>query len=121
MKAGECLLERLYRVDFGGDRGFRAAWRGNYAPPNEFVHGEWHRVASLPRASEQGLDVTVDEMRMPARFYRMNLLVRHGADGKRRGGYSISTGSGQEELVVRLAAAARDGLLDVDDNWEGLP
>lgn len=81
-----------------------------YRPPDQFHHGEWHRVATYP-AEGDGHEVQVDECRMPARFYRIRALGRNDYRGQYKPGFVLSTGSGATKLAATLAEEISRGML----------
>lgn len=83
-----------------------------------FVHGEWKRVAHVPKApvAGDGQPVDIYECRMPARFYKMVVLEADNSIGKRNPGGVISSGSGEDmgRLFYRLALKFAEGMAGFD-------
>lgn len=89
-----------------------------YYPPNRFEHGEWHKVADIPkREGGDGNPSRIYECRMPARFYKLEVLDSTNSVGEPTNGFTLSTGSGEAmgALLVQIALAVRDGML----GWDG--
>ncbi|MHC4430184.1 MAG: hypothetical protein ACYS0D_16535 [Planctomycetota bacterium] len=95
-------LESLYE-----NKGRLREWLGDsYTPPEKFKHGIDTLVAELPAKNEDGYQVSVFEVAMPARFYRVKALRRGRT-------FTLETGSSQEGLVAHLAKALTGGMLDL--------
>lgn len=101
-------MESLY-LPAPGDRLRGLAYR----PPERFKHGRWYCVAKLEPTAD-GQPVYIDELRMPARFFRLRV-----AEWSSRPGYTLRTGSGQDEWIAATAAMIADGRLGCADggNW----
>lgn len=86
-----------------------------YNPPTEFQHGEWHEVARLPlKDGSDGFEVSIEESRLPARFFKVTAHKRLDYDGKPDGGFNVTTGSAGKELaqfVLDLAKHLNDGMI----------
>ena len=88
-----------------------------YLPPVRFEHGEWHLVARYRPESEDGQAVEVDELRMPARFYRLRALPCANSVGTPVRGWTLSTGSGDAmgSLLAWVARSVAQGMLSWRD------
>ena len=84
-------------------------------PPATFRHGKWEEVARLPKnpPTGDGSECVIFECRLPARFYKLEILPGTTSVGERKAGWSITTGSGDEmgELIVRIAKAVTEGMI----------
>lgn len=85
--------------------------KGTYKPPVQFVHGQWNGVAHLPPLGPDGAGVFILELRMPARFFRLEVLDKRGPDGEMRVGTILQTGTLEPRLVAEIANAIADGML----------
>jgi len=85
-----------------------------YNPPAKFQHGKQELVAFL-KSERDGQDVELYEVRMPARFFEIKVLSRTTSEGKVKKGFILSSGSGQGELVVRIAKAIAKGMLGLKE------
>lgn len=88
-----------------------------YNPPDHFEQGVWYPVVErMPADLSDGNECTIEEMALPARFFRLRVLDIDGATTK----LALSTGSGDEmaRLVKRLAEAFCDGMIGIDENVE---
>lgn len=86
-----------------------------YKPPARFEHGEWHKIAEISKARPDGdgFAVEIYELRMPARFFKVEALASLDSMKRSRPGFTLSTGSGDDmgALCVRMALAIADGNL----------
>ena len=78
---------------------------------------EWYRIAVFPK--EEGGDgqtCEVDEMAMPAKFWRVRVSAGANSVGEPMPAYSLSTGSGpaSRELALMAAKAISDGMFGLD-------
>jgi hypothetical protein len=69
-------------------------------------------VTRLAKASDDGYDVEVYEIRMPARFYKIVALPGPNGVGRARPGFVLETGSDMGDLAMTLAHAITEGMLD---------
>jgi hypothetical protein len=83
----------------------------DYTPPSQFTHAAWHVVVMLPKTSTDGLDIEIEECRMPARFFRLRARQTDETPA-----VTIHTGSGDEigALLYRIAQQMAAGMLGVD-------
>jgi hypothetical protein len=92
-----------------------------YRPPSKFRHNEWELVADLPKIKDDdGYPVRIYEMRMPARFYKVEMLDTVNSCGESKKGFAISTGSGDKcgRLAVEFALEAQRGMIGLDAGTE---
>jgi hypothetical protein len=87
----------------------------HYVGPSQFNHGEWHTIAKIEKDPEDGdgQSVEIQECRMPARFFRLNVLAGNDSMGDPKAGYEVTTGSGYKVglLVVSLAKQISKGMI----------
>lgn len=107
------MLDSMYEPD---ERD-RSAFGDAYKPPARFDYGAEVLVATYP-AEGDGHTVKVYESRYPARFFRINADERTNWDGSVTPAFSLSTGSGQEELVAAIAKAIQAGMLSLTNDKE---
>lgn len=109
------LFEPSFPQMYLPDADDRDIFGGAYAPPERFTHGEWHKVASYPKAGSDGQPAEVYEFRMPARFFRVVCLPSVNSIGQPVPGFALETGSGEEmgRLCVTIARAAALGMIGV--------
>lgn len=109
------IFESLYCGNDNRDKEiFGALLAQWYCPPDRFEHGEWHKVASIPkRKGSDGQPSVIYESRLPARFYKVEVLDSKNSIGEPTKGFTLSTGSGDDmgKLCVQIALAARDGMI----------
>jgi len=86
----------------------------DYTPPPKFQHGKKELVA-LVKGESAGQDVELYEQRMPARFFEIKALPKRTSDGNVKKGFTLSTGSGQGDLVSRIAKTIAKGMLGLKD------
>lgn len=86
----------------------------DYNPPSTFQHGKKELVAFL-KSEGDGQDVELYEQRMPARFFEIKILPKATSDGQIKKGFTLSSGSGQGELVARIAKAIAKGMLGLKE------
>lgn len=100
----------------GDDATDRAAFGHlpGYNPPPGFDWGRWDTIARVP-ARGDGADVVVEEVRMPARAFRLRI-----APTDKHPGAVLATGTGVAGLAGALAQAFSEGMLTVDE-LPGLP
>ena len=104
---GFSLFPQLYLPD---DRD-RKVFGKLYTPPERFNHAEWHQVAHIAEDSDSdGQSCSIDEMRIPARFFRLRV---HESGEKKS--FTFETGSGYEmaTLVFQMATAISEGMLEL--------
>ncbi len=93
----------------------RHAFGENWTGPPTYRYGEDDGCALYTkRSGSAGQSVEVYCCAMPARFYTMKVLPGENSVGQPQAGYTIKTGSGQAELVAKLAEAIRDGMIDFE-------
>lgn len=109
----------MFEEMYAPDERDRKVFGELYDPPECFVHGQWHRVATVrkdPKDSD-GCDVEIDESRLPVRFWRLRPLrsVNSIGDTKEPVAF-METGSGDEmgELVLAIARAMSQGMLQFE-------
>ena len=86
-----------------------------YKPPQRLPYGEMCLVSQLKNQGD-GHDVNIYEARMPARFYKIEALPARKYTGELKPGFSLSTGSGVEDLVEHIAVAISEGMLGLSDD-----
>jgi hypothetical protein len=88
----------------------RSAFGEEYTAPDVMEHGVWTEVFRT-KCDENGDIIRIFEMRMPARFYRLEVSA---ADGSLK--LALSTGSGTEQgaFLRTMADMLREGMLAVD-------
>lgn len=91
----------------------------DYRPPKEFESGMWYQVGVISKTpGSDGYDVTIQECRMPARFFQVCVQATENSVGQTRPGFTLCTGSGEGELAAQLAQLFSIGMLALswDDN-----
>ena len=108
-------LDPLYDGTDGRDAQICLRLGKAYQPPSRFIHGKWHLVASLPKDPESGdgFPVEIHEVRMPARFFKVEALPSTDSMKRARPGFALSTGSGDDmgALCAQMALAIAGGML----------
>src|SRR3990172_6778843 len=91
-----------------------------FRPPKDFQHGEWHLIAEIPKQGGDGYPARVYECRVPARFFKVEVLDSNDSMGTPKKGFTLSTGSGDEMgvLCVQIALAASRGLIGLHEDGE---
>ena len=96
----------------------RQAFGPEYDPPCKFRAAEWEDVARLEKDPPDGDGhvAVVQEMRMPARFFALEVLPTELSDGTKSAGWRISTGSGEEmgRLMLEIGKAVAQGMVGLD-------
>lgn len=97
------LYEKKYSIQCLGEK---------YKPPTKFVHSKEVLVATI-RGEGDGQTVRIYESRLPARFFRIEVLAGKNSVGEPKSGFSFTTGSGEEmgELAGQMAKAIASGML----------
>lgn len=84
-------------------------------PPTLFRHGEWERVVFFKKdAGGDGQEVRIYEMRMPASFFRVEVLPTPNSVGRMQSGFVLTTGSDRGELAFSIGREVRDGMLGLE-------
>ena len=115
------LFANLYEPDVRD----RAIFGDAYCGPTEdvFPHGTWVTVARFEKDPQDGdgQPVEVDEMRMPARFFRLRVLGASNSVGERKAGFTLTTGSGDDvaKLIVALAKQVAQGMVGLEPERGG--
>lgn len=107
------MLDFLYLPD---DRD-RELFGDAYSPPERFEHGNHYPVATYRKEEGgDGQDAVICECRLPARFFRLEVLPDKDSLGNDRPGFALSTGSGDEagRLMVAIAKAAAEGMVGME-------
>lgn len=91
----------------------KTAFGVHWCGPSKFEHGEDALVAKYDKhpPDGDGQSVEVYCCALPARFYRLRVLAGPNSIGEVRPGFSVGTGSSQEELAASIAKAIADGML----------
>lgn len=107
------MSEQVFPSWYSPDDRDRRLFGEQYAPPEKFEHGEWHKVAEYPKTTGDGQACEIYECRMPARFFKLVALDSANSIDKPRAGFALSTGSGDGvgTLMVSLAKAIADGMI----------
>lgn len=80
-----------------------------------FEHGKETLIAQYPKPEPgDGQPVDVYCTAMPARFYRIAALASEDSVGEPKPAFSMSTGSGMEELSHAIAEAIESGMLSMN-------
>jgi hypothetical protein len=76
-------------------------------------YGEYVTVARYEKIEGDGQPVEIDEVRLPARFYRIRVLDSLNSIGEPKHGFILTTGSGYEmgKFAAQLAVHASMGML----------
>lgn len=83
-----------------------------YHPPSRFEPYKWYPVIELFKdAKSDGFNVTIMELRAPARFYRVVVHPTRNSVGTPCPGITLGTGSSAEKLAWTIATAFREGNL----------
>lgn len=88
-----------------------------HRPPAQFEHGVEHLVADIPKVEgSDGHPCRIYETRMPARFFKLEVLDSENSVGQPMKGFCLSTGSGDDvgRLIVQIALAVRDGMIGLE-------
>ena len=103
----------LYSTRRGDREHFGEHWIG----PEVFEHFQETLIARYEAESDSdGQTVEVYCEAAPARFYTLKVLSGPNSIGESQNGYEITTGSGQGELVARLAEAIQQGMIGFKDS-----
>jgi hypothetical protein len=108
------VVDQLYYPDMRD----RVLFGDAYVPPARFHHGQWYLVARFEKDEphSDGQPVRIDEMRLPARAFRLRALASRNSVGEVLPAWSLSTGTGDDmgRLCVEIAKAASEGMIAVD-------
>lgn len=109
-------LNGLYHSHDRRDAEIFAPIEQYHRPPSEFAHGEWHLVAEVPKIGGDGHLVRIHEIRMPARFFKVEVLDSTNSIGEATKGFALTTGSGDDmgRLCVQIALAASQGMIGLE-------
>jgi hypothetical protein len=92
----------------------RDVFGDDYNPPQVFVHGESHLIATLdPSPNSDGQQVLIYECRLPARFFTIKVMPGLNSIGEPNEGVCIGTGSGDGTLAYQIAQGFQTGMLGV--------
>jgi hypothetical protein len=88
-------------------------------PPNRFRHSKWELIAEIPKKplNGDGQPVKLYEMRLPARFFKLEAVNSATSTGKVKNGFTLTTGSGDEmaKLVGEIALAVSEGMIGLQE------
>lgn len=114
VRGGRAMVD-FEKIMYQPDERDRTIFGARYTPPERFTAGEWHTVARFEKTGEDGQPVEIDELRAPARFFRIRALASTDSVGEPKRPFTVSTASGDEmgQLAVRLAEHIAEGALSL--------
>ena len=89
-----------------------------FEPPEKFEHWKETLIAKINSDGDSdGYDVEIYETRAPARFFKIKVLPTKNSVGEIKGGFSVSTGSGGDDMlkfVSQIADKIVNGMIGFD-------
>ena len=102
------MFDDLYKPYKSEREAFKENWRG----PDVYKHGKHAFIAAYNKPKDSdGQSVDVFCCPMPARFYILKARVSKDSMGRAQPAYEVSTGSGEAELISKIAEAISEGML----------
>jgi hypothetical protein len=116
----EPVVNRMFGMNFYDPRDYRAL--AIYEPVSKWLcppgrdlkHFEWELMVNIPKQGSDGRSCKIYEMRCPSRFFKLVAETSSNRKGEPKVAWEMSSGSGDEmgALIVRLALAVSEGMLD---------